>query len=77
MAILPDLLLLAIDGDDVLGIVMAGYDGHRSWLYSVVIRRSHRQSGVGAALVHGAEEALKSLWGTVPDHVGWKPMTLE
>lgn len=28
------LFFVAVDGQDVLGTVMAGYDGHRGWIYS-------------------------------------------
>ena len=42
----------------VVGTVMAGYDGHRGWLYSVAVDPSQRQRGLGAALVRHAEQAL-------------------
>jgi ribosomal protein S18 acetylase RimI-like enzyme len=48
---------LAADGQ-VVGTVMAGYDGHRGWLYSVAVHASQRQQGLGAALVSFAEQAL-------------------
>lgn len=38
---------------------MAGYDGHRGWLYAVAVCQSHQGSGVGRALVNHAEAALK------------------
>jgi ribosomal protein S18 acetylase RimI-like enzyme len=37
---------------------MAGYDGHRGWLYSVAVHPSHRREGLGAKLVRHAEDAL-------------------
>ena len=61
LAFQPDLLFVAVDGADVLGSVMAGYDGHRGWLYAVAVRRSHRGAGVGSALVRHAEKALLAL----------------
>ncbi|CAN5250014.1 GNAT family acetyltransferase [soil metagenome] len=42
----------------VAGTTMAGYDGHRGWLYSVAVRPAQRRSGIGAALVEAAEAAL-------------------
>lgn len=42
----------------VVGTILAGYDGHRGWLYSVAVHPSHRKKGVGAALVEHAERAL-------------------
>jgi len=55
----PDLLFVAVAGDAVIGTVMAGYDGHRGWLYAVAVRLSHRGTGTGRALVGHAEAALK------------------
>lgn len=57
----PDLLFVAIDGGDVIGSVMAGYDGHRGWLYAVAVRKYVRRGGVGTALVRRAEQALQAL----------------
>ena len=57
----PELFLVALDGNRVIGSVMAGYDGHRGWLYRVAVAASHRHRGVGAALVHEAEKRLWAL----------------
>ncbi|HUO03427.1 MAG TPA: GNAT family acetyltransferase [Rhizomicrobium sp.] len=57
----PELFLLALEGERVIGSVMAGYDGHRGWLYRVAVSKSHRHQGVGAALIHEAEKRLWSL----------------
>jgi ribosomal protein S18 acetylase RimI-like enzyme len=61
LAFQPGLLLVAVDGDEVIGSVMAGYDGHRGWLYSVAVREKSRGDGVGTALVRQAERALLAL----------------
>ena len=61
LAVQPELFLVALAGGEVIGSAMAGYDGHRGWLYSVAVLSSHRRVGVGAALVHAAEERLKAL----------------
>ena len=61
LAVQPDLLLVALDRDDVVGTAMAGYDGHRGWLYSVAVRRSHRRRGIGELLVREAEARLAAL----------------
>ena len=57
----PELFLLARDGKRVVGSVMAGYDGHRGWLYRVAVAKTHRHQGVGAALIHEAEQLLWAL----------------
>lgn len=53
-----DLLFLAIENGTVLGTIMAGYDGHRGWLYSVAVHPLHRKQGIGSVLVKHAENQL-------------------
>lgn len=57
----PELLLVAEEDGAVIGTVMAGYDGHRGWLYSVAVRLSHRRRGIGEMLVREAEGRLKAM----------------
>jgi ribosomal protein S18 acetylase RimI-like enzyme len=61
LAIQPDLFLIATDGDQVIGTTLAGYDGHRGWLYSVAVLSGHRRRGVGTALLREAERRLLAL----------------
>lgn len=58
LALADRLFFVALSDAGVVGTVMAGYDGHRGWLYSVAVHPSHRQQGLGAALVRQAEHAL-------------------
>ncbi|MCA9073870.1 MAG: GNAT family acetyltransferase [Planctomycetaceae bacterium] len=55
-----DLLLVAVVDDRVVGTVMGGYDGHRGWIYSLAVLPKYRWRGIGSALIHEAEERLKS-----------------
>lgn len=57
----PELFLVALADDRVIGSVMAGYDGHRGWLYRVAVADTHRHQGVGAVLIHEAEKRLWAL----------------
>lgn len=52
------LFFVATDGGTLIGTVMAGYDGHRGWLYSLAVAPTHRRRGVGTALLKHAEAAL-------------------
>jgi ribosomal protein S18 acetylase RimI-like enzyme len=61
LAMQRDLFLLAIDGNDVIGSVLAGYDGHRGWLYAIAVFKTHQRRGVGSALVREAERRLLEL----------------
>ena len=60
LALQDGLFFLAVeaDPDAVLGTVLAGYDGHRGWLYSVAVHPAHQHQGIGSALVRHAEQAL-------------------
>jgi ribosomal protein S18 acetylase RimI-like enzyme len=52
------LFWLAESDGQLAGSAMAGYDGHRGWLYSVGVHPARRQQGIGRALVRHAEQAL-------------------
>jgi ribosomal protein S18 acetylase RimI-like enzyme len=61
LGIQPELFLVAIDQGMVVGSIMAGYDGHRGWLYAVAVLQSHRRQGLGTALVKAAEALLSAM----------------
>jgi ribosomal protein S18 acetylase RimI-like enzyme len=61
VAIQRELFLVAVHGDQVIGTTMAGYDGHRGWLYNVAVSPPYRRAGVGSALLREAEERLLAL----------------
>jgi ribosomal protein S18 acetylase RimI-like enzyme len=48
-------------GGRLVGTAMAGYDGHRGWLYSVGVHPEARGAGIARALVNEAERALAAL----------------
>src|SRR5215216_3880982 len=52
------LFFVAVSGDAVVGTIMAGYDGHRGWIYSVAVHPEHRKRGIGSRLMSHAERAL-------------------
>ena len=56
-----DLVFVAEDGGNIVGACMAGYDGHRGWLYAVAVDPQHRRRGIGQGLVGEATQALKQL----------------
>ncbi|MFD5225223.1 GNAT family acetyltransferase [Microbacterium sp. NPDC058342] len=60
-AVWPDLLLVAEDGGRIVGSVMAGYDGHRGWLYYLASAANRRGEGIGRLLVEEAERRLVAL----------------
>ena len=58
LAVRDGLFFLADVDGAVVGTVLAGYDGHRGWLYSVAVHPAQRKKGLGTALVRFAEQAL-------------------
>ena len=56
----PDLFLVAVEDDRVIGTVMGGYDGHRGWLHKVAVLPQYRRRGAATALVRHAIRALRS-----------------
>lgn len=54
----PELFLITeIDGE-IAGTAMAGYDGHRGWVYCVAVDPAHRREGIGRALMDRVERDL-------------------
>jgi ribosomal protein S18 acetylase RimI-like enzyme len=51
-------VLIAERDGVALGTVMAGYDGHRGWLYYLGVAPDAQRGGLGSALVRAAEAWL-------------------
>ncbi len=45
----------------VAGTVMAGYDGHRGWIYALAVQPALQRRGIGGALLAHAEKSLAAL----------------
>jgi ribosomal protein S18 acetylase RimI-like enzyme len=58
LAVEDDLFFVAMADGVVVGTIMAGYDGHRGWIYSVAVSPSHQRRGIGSSLLAHAERAL-------------------
>jgi ribosomal protein S18 acetylase RimI-like enzyme len=61
LAVADGLFFVATESTRVVGTVMAGYDGHRGWLYAVAVHPEMRGTGLGGSLVRAAENALAAL----------------
>jgi ribosomal protein S18 acetylase RimI-like enzyme len=57
----PDLFMVAVDGETIIGTAMGGYDGHRGSLYYLAVDPPHRRRGIGALLVRTVVEQLREL----------------
>src|SRR3989339_591608 len=61
VAINDGLFFVALIKNQVIGTVMAGYDGHRGWIYSLAVQPSFRAKGIGKGLMQHAESSLMKL----------------
>jgi ribosomal protein S18 acetylase RimI-like enzyme len=52
------MFLVALDGPELIGTVMAGYEGHRGWINYLAVRADRRRSGLGTRLMAEAERLL-------------------
>lgn len=55
------LFFVALIEQKVIGTVMAGYDGHRGWIYSIAVNPEHRKQGIGSGLLSFIQGKLESL----------------
>jgi ribosomal protein S18 acetylase RimI-like enzyme len=63
----PDALILAVDGEDIVGTIIAGWDGWRCHLYRLAVAPSHRRRGIGRTLITAAEDRFRILGATRAD----------
>lgn len=63
----PEALVLAVDGDELVGSVIAGWDGWRCHLYRLAVDPDRRRQGIGRELVARAEARFASNGGTRAD----------
>jgi ribosomal protein S18 acetylase RimI-like enzyme len=54
------LFIGAFEGEKLVGLVIANYDGRRGWINRLAILPEYRKLGLASALVTKAEEFLKS-----------------
>jgi ribosomal protein S18 acetylase RimI-like enzyme len=57
----PEALLVADVDGEVVGTVVAGWDGWRAHLYRLAVRPDLRGRGIGSALLDAAEHRLREL----------------
>ena len=71
-----DLIFVAEYEGKLVGACMAGYDGHRGWLYAVAVLKERRRNGTGEALVKYAMQSLKEI-GCIKVNLQIRPTNTE
>jgi ribosomal protein S18 acetylase RimI-like enzyme len=55
----PAALLVAEREGEIVGVLIAAWDGWRGNMYRLAVRGGHRRDGIGLALVRAGEEYLR------------------
>ena len=56
----PNTCFLALEGEALMGVILAGHDGRRGFIHHMAVGEAYRHRGVGTALVETALDALKA-----------------
>ena len=57
----PDLFLVALSENRLVGTVMAGYEGHRGWINYLAVAPDQRRRGIAKTMMASAEKRLRAL----------------
>ncbi len=57
----PELFLVAVEAEAVVGVVMGSYDGRRGWIFRLAVHPCHRRQGIGRALVEELERRYDAM----------------
>ncbi len=57
----PELFLVALLEDQIVGTAMAGFDGHRGWVYYLGVDPEFQRQGIGTSLMKRVESRLMGL----------------
>ena len=56
LTVQPELLMVAVDGEKLIGSVMSGFDGYLGWVYFLAVGPGQRGRGIGSDLMAHAEK---------------------
>lgn len=57
----PQLFFVGVTATALVATCMAGYDGHRGWIYYLAVTEAQRRQGIAARMVRHAEAELRRL----------------
>jgi ribosomal protein S18 acetylase RimI-like enzyme len=61
LTVQPQLFLVARLNSQVVGTVMAGFDGVRGWIHHLAVHGSYRRQGIASSLMRAAEKGLEAV----------------
>jgi ribosomal protein S18 acetylase RimI-like enzyme len=61
LKIQPDLFFVGTVGGRIAATVMAGYDGHRGWIYYLAVDPDYQRKQIGRRMMEKAESELQKL----------------
>ena len=56
----PNTSFVAMENDELLGIILGGHDGRRGYIYHMSVAENHRKKGIGSSLVEKCLESFKN-----------------
>ena len=56
----PNTCFIAVNGDEVDGVILRGNDGRRGYVYHTAVAAKERNRGIGSTLVQKAMDALEN-----------------
>ena len=56
----PNTSFVAMENDELLGIILGGHDGRRGYIYHMSVAENHRKEGIGSSLVKKCLESFKN-----------------
>lgn len=55
----PRTCFVAIESDQIIGVILAGHDGRRGFIYHMSVNQNRRRQGIGDKLVDASVQALR------------------
>ena len=56
----PDTCLVAEESDEIVGVIIAGHDGRRGYIYHTAVNPNYRNQEIATKLVEAAMDAFKT-----------------
>ncbi len=57
----PETCFVAVDNDEIIGVILCGNDGRRGYIYHTAVKPSERNIGIGTKLVDKAMKAFEDI----------------